>query len=64
MGYSLAVIRVVDHSYLSAITGTIVAARNAGYNPERIPIKVEKIKAKSGNQTGVNTAELGGNPPC
>src|SRR5215212_5952499 len=52
------------YSYFNAMTGIIVAARKAGYNPEIIPMIVEKISAKSGNQTGVYTATLGGAPPC
>ena len=42
-----------DYSYFNAMTGIMVAARNAGYNPEIIPMMVEKIKAKSGSQNGV-----------
>jgi len=41
------------YSYFNAKTGIIVAARKAGYNPEIIPMIVEKMSAKSGNQTGV-----------
>lgn len=52
------------YSYFSAMTGIIVAARNAGYNPEIIPMMVEKINVKSGSQAGVYTATLGGAPPC
>ena len=52
------------YSYFNAITGIMVAARSAGYRPEIMPMMVEKIKAKSGNQNGVYTATLGGGPPC
>jgi len=52
------------HSYLRASTGIMVAARNAGYNPESMPMNVEKISANNGSQTGVYTATLGGAPPC
>lgn len=41
------------YSYFNANTGIMVAARKAGYNPEIIPMIVEKISAKSGNQNGV-----------
>jgi hypothetical protein len=39
---------VPGYSYLSASTGIIVAARKAGYKPETIPIKMEKIKTNTG----------------
>src|SRR4030042_313827 len=52
------------YSYFKAVTGTIVAARNAGYRPESIPIRVANIRAKIGSHNGVNTAVLGGGPPC
>ena len=43
----------IYYSYLSARMGIMVAARNAGYRPEIMPINVEKINANSGSQTGV-----------
>ena len=46
------------------LAGIIVAARSAGYNPESMPMNVEKISANKGSQTGVYTATLGGGPPC
>ena len=41
------------YSYFNANTGIMVAARKAGYNPEIIPMIVEKMSAKSGSQNGV-----------
>ena len=42
----------------------MLAARSAGYNPEIIPMNVEKSNAKIGSQMGVYMATLGGGPPC
>jgi hypothetical protein len=39
---------VPGYSYLSANIGIIVAARKAGYKPETIPIKMEKLKTNTG----------------
>jgi hypothetical protein len=41
------------YSYFSASTGIMVAARNAGYKPESMPMNVEKISANNGSQIGV-----------
>ena len=61
---SIVQIREKVYSYLSASTGTMVAARKAGYRPEINPIKVAKNRANIGSQIGVYTATLGGGPPC
>ena len=35
----------MPYSYFKAVTGTRVAARRAGYNPESNPMTVAKIRA-------------------
>jgi len=55
--------RLPPHSYLSAATGTSVAARSAGYNPDASPMSVANANANSSSQGGVTTATEGGGPP-
>ncbi len=51
------------YSYFKAVTGTSVAARRAGYNPDNNPITVAKARAKIGSQKGVEATLESGAPP-